>query len=304
MSHISICFAVYQNQGSLTPLYERIVHELRTHFPHHTYELLFVNDGSKDRSLEELMSLREREDNVKIISFSRNFGQMAAILAGWQNATGDCVINMAADLQDPPEQCTLMIKEWEQGSDIVISYRASHATSTSRKLTSRLFYKLMLPDAPPGGFDFVLLDRKPMNAINSLREHHRFYQYDILWVGFKVKFIPYHKMERKTGKSQYNFIKRFGNFYSGFLNVSYFPLRMMATMGGLVAIGGFIYALSIIWAYFVKKTPFEGWAPIMMLILIIGGVIMLMLGMLGEYVWRLLEEVKNRPNYVIEDKYM
>lgn len=304
MSHISICFAVYQNQGSLTPLYERIVHELRTYFPHHTYELLFVNDGSKDRSLEELMSLREREDNVKIISFSRNFGQMAAILAGWQNATGDCVINMAADLQDPPEQCTLMIKEWEQGSDIVISYRASHATSASRKLTSRLFYKLMLPDAPPGGFDFVLLDRKPMNAINSLREHHRFYQYDILWVGFKVKFIPYHKLERRTGKSQYNFFKRFRNFYSGFLNVSYFPLRMMATLGGLVAIGGFIYALSIIWAYFVNKTPFEGWAPIMMLILIIGGVIMLMLGMLGEYVWRILEEVKNRPNYVIKDKYM
>lgn len=304
MSHISICFAVYQNQGSLTPLYERMVHELRTYFPHHTYELLFVNDGSKDRSLEELMSIRDRDDNVKIISFSRNFGQMAAILAGWQSATGDCVINMAADLQDPPEQCTLMIKEWEQGSDIVISYRASHATSASRKLTSRLFYKLMLPDAPPGGFDFVLLDRKPMDAINSLREHHRFYQYDILWVGFKVKFIPYDKLERKTGKSQYNFFKRFRNFYSGFLNVSYFPLRMMAGLGGLVAIGGFIYALSIIWAYFVNKTPFEGWAPIMMLILIIGGVIMLMLGMLGEYVWRILEEVKNRPNYVIKDKYM
>lgn len=304
MSHISICFAVYQNQGSLTPLYERMVHELRTYFPHHTYELLFVNDGSKDRSLEELMSIRDRDDNVKIISFSRNFGQMAAILAGWQSATGDCVINMAADLQDPPEQCTLMIKEWEQGSDIVISYRASHATSASRKLTSRLFYKLMLPDAPPGGFDFVLLDRKPMDAINSLREHHRFYQYDILWVGFKVKFIPYDKLERRTGKSQYNFFKRFRNFYSGFLNVSYFPLRMMAGLGGLVAIGGFIYALSIIWAYFVNKTPFEGWAPIMMLILIIGGVIMLMLGMLGEYVWRILEEVKNRPNYVIKDKYM
>lgn len=304
MSHISICFAVYQNQGSLTPLYERMVHELRTYFPHHTYELLFVNDGSKDRSLEELISIRDRDDNVKIISFSRNFGQMAAILAGWQSATGDCVINMAADLQDPPEQCTLMIKEWEQGSDIVISYRASHATSASRKLTSRVFYKLMLPDAPPGGFDFVLLDRKPMDAINSLREHHRFYQYDILWVGFKVKFIPYDKLERKTGKSQYNFFKRFRNFYSGFLNVSYFPLRMMAGLGGLVAIGGFIYALSIIWAYFVNKTPFEGWAPIMMLILIIGGVIMLMLGMLGEYVWRILEEVKNRPNYVIKDKYM
>lgn len=252
----------------------------------------------------ELLALRERDNNVKIISFSRNFGQMAAILAGWENATGDCVINMAADLQDPPEQCTLMIKEWEQGNDIVISYRASHATSVPRMLTSKFFYKLMLPDVPLGGFDFALLGRKPVNAINSLKERHRFYQYDILWVGFIVKFIPYHKLERKTGKSQYNFIKRFNNFYSGFLNVTYLPLRLMASLGIVVAFGGFAYAASVLWAYFVHETPFEGWAPIMMLILVIGGVIMLMLGVLGEYVWRILEEVKSRPIYIIKDKFL
>lgn len=301
MSHISICFAVYQNQGSLTPLYERMIHELNTHFPHHTYELLFVNDGSKDGSLDELLVLREKDPQVKIISFSRNFGQMAAILAGWEKATGDCVINMAADMQDPPEQCTLMIKEWEQGSDIVISYRIAHDTSLSRKLTSKLFYKLMLPDAPPGGFDFTLLDRKPMDALNSLKERHRFYQYDILWAGFKVKYIPYHKLERRIGESQYDFFKRFGNFYSAFLNVSYFPLRLMTAIGSVVALSGFLYAITIIWAYLAYKTPFQGWAPIMILILVIGGLIMLMLGMLGEYIWRILDEVKGRPNYIIRD---
>lgn len=226
---------------------------------------------------------------------------MAAILAGWEKAAGDCVINMAADLQDPPEQCTLMIKEWEQGNDIVISYRISHATSPSKRLTSKIFYRLMLPEAPPGGFDFVLLDRKAMDAINSLKERHRFYQYDILWAGFIVKYIPYHKLERRVGRSQYNFIKRFGNFYSGFLNVSSFPLRLMSTMGILISLTGFIYALTIVWAYFVNETPFEGWAPIMMLILIIGGLVMLMLGMLGEYIWRILDEVKGRPNYIIKD---
>jgi len=301
MSHISICFAVYQNQGSLAPLYERMIHELKTNFPHHSYELLFVNDGSKDNSLKELLALRDRDPCVKVVSFSRNFGQMAAILAGWERATGDCVINMAADLQDPPEQCTLMIKEWEQGSDIVISYRISHATSMSKKFTSRLFYRLMLPDAPPGGFDFVLLGRTPLNAINSLKEHHRFYQYDILWAGFNVKYIPYHKGERAVGRSQYNFIKRFGNFYSGFLSVSFWPLRMMAATGVVVALGGFAYALTIVWAYWVHATPFEGWAPLMILILVIGGLIMLMLGMLGEYIWRILDEVKGRPNYIIKD---
>ena len=208
---------------------------------------------------------------------------------------------MAADLQDPPEQCTLMIKEWEKGSDIVISYRISHSTSMSKRLTSRIFYKLMLPDAPPSGFDFVLLDRKSLNAINSLKERHRFYQHDILWIGFNVKYIPYHKLERPTGRSQYNFIKRFGNFYSGFLNVSSLPLRLMSTIGILVSFGGFLYALTVIWAYFVHKTPFEGWAPLMIVILVIGGLIMSMLGMLGEYVWRILDEVKDRPDYIIKD---
>jgi dolichol-phosphate mannosyltransferase len=159
----------------------------------------------------------------------------------------------------------------------------------------------MLPKAPPGGFDFVLLDRKPLDAINSLKERHRFYQYDILWAGFNVKYIPYHKMERRIGKSQYNFIKRFGNFYSGFLNVSSLPLRLMAATGGVVSLSGFLYALTIIWAYFVHKTPFEGWAPLMIIILVIGGLIMLMLGVLGEYTWRILDEVKGRPNYIIKD---
>jgi len=139
MSHISICFAVYQNEGALTILHDKIVKELETNFPEDTYELLFVNDGSKDNSLQELHSLKKNNDNIKIISFSRNFGQMAAILAGWHHATGDVVINMAADLQDPPEQCVKMLQEWKKGNDIVISYRDTHETSLGKKITSRFF---------------------------------------------------------------------------------------------------------------------------------------------------------------------
>lgn len=303
MSHISICFAVYQNEGALTQLYNEITLELTTHFPNDTYELLFVNDGSKDDSLKELIELNEKDKHVKIISFSRNFGQMAAILAGWENATGDVIINMAADLQDPPKQCTAMLKEWKAGSEIVISYRQSHGTSKTKKFTSMLFYKMMLPNVPPGGFDFALLDRKPMDAINSLKERNRFYQYDILWAGFKVKFIPYDKLERKIGKSQYNFFKRFGNFYTAFLNVSYLPLRLFSTIGVVVSISGFLYAINIVYAFYIHKTPFQGWAPIMMVLLILGGLIMLMLGVVGEYIWRILDEVKGRPNYIIDKKW-
>jgi dolichol-phosphate mannosyltransferase len=280
-----------------------MVNELETHFPNHTYELIFVNDGSKDNSLKELLSLKEKNPNVKVINFSRNFGQMAAILAGWKFAKGDAVINMAADLQDPPEQCTEMIKEWEKGNEIVISYRFAHSTSLINKITSRIFYKILLPSVPHGGFDFALIDRKPLNALNSLKIRHIFYQYDILWTGFKVKFIPYHKQERTIGKSQYNFWKRFQNFFSAYLNVSYFPLRFFSSLGAIVAFIGFIYAIAIVYAYFVYGTPFKGWAPIMVIILIIGGLIMLMIGVLGEYVWRILDEVKSRPNYIIENVY-
>ena len=304
MSLISICFAVYQNEGALTILHDKIVGELETNFPDDDYELIFVNDGSKDGSLKELKALRAKNPKLKVISFSRNFGQMAAILAGWKYAQGDLVINMAADLQDPPEQCVKMIHEWKKGSEIVISYRQSHVTSFRKKVTSRLFYKLLLPNVPPGGFDFALLDKKVMQYINQLKERNRFYQYDILWAGYNVKFIPYDKVERTIGKSQYNFFKRFNNFYSAFLNVSYLPLRFLTVAGLLVAFSGLIYTISIVYAYFVNQTPFEGWAPLMILLLFLGGGIMLMLGILGEYIWRILDEIKERPHYLVQEEML
>ncbi len=302
MALISICFAVYQNEGSLTLLYNDIVLQTGSNFPNYDFEFIFVNDGSRDNSLKELKELKEKtgDQRIKIISFSRNFGQMAAILAGWKYAKGDAVINMAADLQDPPAQCVEMIKEWEAGNEIVISYRKKHRTSGLNKLTSYLFYKILLPNAPPGGFDFTLLGRKAMDVINNLKERNRYYQYDILWAGFTIKFIPYDKGERPIGKSQYNLIKRFGNFMVAFISVSYFPLRLMTTLGFLFSVAGFLYALSILNAYFYHHTPFNGWAPIMILLLIIGGLLMLMLGILGEYIWRIYDEVKQRPVYVVE----
>lgn len=305
MSLISLCFAVYQNEGSLTPLYNEVVKQMDSNFPNHRFEFLFVNDGSKDNSLNELMELKRStgDSRIKIISFSRNFGQMAAILAGWKYATGDAVINLAADFQDPPEQCVKMIKEWEQGNEIVVSYRSTHQTTAVNRFTSRIFYRLILPSAPPGGFDFSLLDRKPLDVINSFKEYHRFYQYDILWMGFRVKFIPYDKLKRKIGKSQYNFVKRFRNFYSAFLNVSYLPLRILSFIGVIVALSGFLYAINILYAYFANDMPFKGWAPIMILILIIGGLTMLMIGIIGEYIWRILDEVKRRPHYIIDKRY-
>lgn len=301
MSHFSICFAVYQNEGSLNKLYTEVVNELIYHFPNDTYELIFINDGSKDNSLKVLKKIKESDSNVKVINFSRNFGQMASILAGWEYSSGDVSINMSSDLQDPPSQIVEMIREWKQGNEIVVSYRKSHKTSFSKKITSKLFYKLMFPKIPPGGFDVALIDKKPLKIINSLKEKNRFFQFDILDIGFKIKFIPYDKLEREHGKSQYNFFKRFKNFYSGFLNVSYLPIRVLTLLGFSVFLMGIFYSLSIIYSYFYLELPFQGWAPIMIAILLIGGMLMLMIGILGEYIWRILDEIKSRPKYIIDE---
>lgn len=306
MKKISVVIPVYNNEGSLTILHERLISSIKKCNSNFDYEFVYINDGSKDNSLSVLKNIQEKDKNVVVINFSRNFGQMAGILAGWNAATGDAVINISADLQDPPEQITLMLEEWQKGNEIVISFRESRHDDTSSAITSKIAYSLFkysLPNMPPGGFDFALLDRKAMDAVNSISEKNRFYQGDILWVGFTIKYLPYIRQKREHGTSGYNFVKRFGNFMTAFLNVSYFPIRLMSLIGFITATSGFIYSLSIIYAYFFTKTPFEGWAPIMMVILIVGGLIMLMLGIIGEYIWRIYDEVKHKPNYIIKDIY-
>lgn len=306
MKKISVVIPVYNNEGSLKILYDRLCSTIKGYNNNFTYELIFINDGSKDNSLSIIVELQKKDAGVVVINFSRNFGQMAGILAGWKYATGDAIINISADLQDPPEQIAKMLKEWESNNEIVINYREARKDDTGSAFTSKVAYKLFrysLPNLPPGGFDYALLDRKAMDAINSITEKNRFYQGDILWVGFTIKYLPYVRQIREHGKSGYNFAKRFGNFMTAFLNVSYFPIRLMSLVGFITATSGFLYSLSILYAYFFKQTPFQGWAPIMMAILIIGGLIMLMLGIVGEYIWRIYDEVKYKPNYIIKDIY-
>lgn len=304
MKKISVVIPVYNNEGSLKILYERLAATIKLYNSTFSYEFIFINDGSKDDSYTVLKEIQENDKGVVLINFSRNFGQMAGILAGWKYATGDAVINISADLQDPPEQIGKMLLEWENNNEIVINYRESRDDETSSALTSKIAYRLFrytLPSLPPGGFDYSLLDRKAMDAVNSIKEKNRFYQGDILWVGFRIKYLPYIRQKREHGKSAYNFVKRFGNFMTAFLNISYFPIRLMSLIGFLTATSGFIYSISILFAYYFHETPFQGWAPLMMVMLIVGGMIMLMLGIIGEYIWRIYDEVKYKPNFIIKD---
>ena len=304
MKKISVVIPVYNNEGSLKILYDKIVAAIKNYNTSFTYELIFINDGSKDTSFDILVNLKNNDIGVTIINFSRNFGQLAGILAGWKHATGDAVITMSADLQDPPEQITKMLQEWENNHEVVVNYRELRNDGFFASITSRIAYKLFrysIPNLPPGGFDYALVGRQAMNALNSFTEKYRFPQGDILWVGFNVKFLPYTRLEREHGKSGFTFMRRFGDFMAVFFSVSYFPIRIMSLIGFLTAASGFIFALSIFYAYLIHKTPFQGWAPIMMTLLIVGGLLMIMLGIIGEYIWRIYDEIKHRPNYIIKE---
>lgn len=304
---ISFVIAVYHNEGALSKTHAKIQAVFSNELAHHEYEIVFVDDGSKDASLQEVLSLREQDPRVKVITFTRNFGQMAAMLAGFKEATGDAVINISADLQDPVELIPQMVEKWQGGSEIVICHRTDRSDTLFSKLVSHLAYavlRMSLPQIPPGGFDFVLMDRKVMDAFNAIDVRHRFFQGDLLWTGYRTSFIPYVRLKRTIGKSQYNLAKKFNNFLDAVLDASYLPIRFISLLGVITSVLGVLYSVSIVFSWLRGETPFTGWAPIMIVILLVGGLIMLMLGVIGEYVWRINEEVRKRPNYVVRDKFL
>jgi glycosyltransferase involved in cell wall biosynthesis len=269
------------------------------------FEIILVNDGSDDGSWEEIQEISQHNPRIKALSFSRNFGQVPAIIAGAQHCSGDAAVIMSADLQDPVSLITEMISAWKANSQIVVCHRMDREDSVIANATSSIFYRFMKianPKMPKGGFDFVLLDRAAIDVFTSIDERNRFFQGDILWMGFNVRFIPYKRMKRTIGKSQWSFGKKLKYFIDGALNTSYIPIRFMSVAGLLTALIGFFYALLVVYARLINNVPFQGFAPIVILILIIGGMIMIMLGIIGEYIWRIYDETRKRPLYIIKEK--
>ncbi|MES2545918.1 MAG: glycosyltransferase family 2 protein [Bacteroidota bacterium] len=302
---LSFVIPVFRNAGSIVPTYEKLMTLLlQLQYDH---EFIFVNDGSDDSSMEELLPLHHKDFRVKVISFSRNFGQVPAIIAGLKVVSGEAVVIMSADLQEPIELIEEMIAKWKAGNEIVIGHRVDREDSFIANKASVVFYRLMRyvnPKMPKGGFDFMLIGQKALQVLNQIDERNRFFQGDILWLGFSTAFIPYSRMKRPFGKSQWTLSKKLKYFIDGLLNTSYAPIRVMSLLGISFSFIGFIYAIVIAYNRFINNTPFDGWAPIMILILIIGGLIMLMLGIIGEYVWRTYDETRKRPLYIIKDEFI
>ncbi|QDZ28848.1 glycosyltransferase family 2 protein [Noviherbaspirillum sp. UKPF54] len=301
---VSVVVPVFRNSETVEETCLRILKVHAQSFPHLDVEVVFVDDGSNDGSWDALQRVRaEHPQYVSLVKLSRNFGQVNAILAGYESARGDAVITISADLQDPVSLMAEMVAQWEQGQEIVIAHRASRDDDAAATVFSRIAYgfaRRANPRIPVGGFDYLLLSRRATDVLRSFHGRHRFFQGDVLWLGLPTTFIPYTRERRRHGKSGWTFAKKFKYFTDLILDSSYLPIRMMSALGLLTASGGLLYALVIVAAWFQHQTPFSGWAPIMVVLLFVGGLIMMMLGVIGEYQWRIYDEVKRRPLYIIE----
>lgn len=300
---LSIIVPVYYNAESLFPLYERISSYINTQM---TFEVIFIDDGSGDNSFNELLRLKSRHpDTIKIIKFSRNFGQVPAIMAGYVYAQGNFIINISADLQDPPELIPQMVAaSIKNDSQIIICTREEREEGIYRRYTSRLFYNLTknlsFKNMPKGGFDYALITKKVKDLIIENHDANPFWQGLILSTGFKPELIFYKREKRKFGKSRWTLSKKIKYLIDAVFNYSFMPIRLITILGFLISLISFLYGISIIILKIMGHIPLQGWAPIMVVLLFLSGIQMIMLGVIGEYVWRTMEQVKKKTLFVID----
>jgi dolichol-phosphate mannosyltransferase len=305
----SVIIPVYFNEGSLEKTFQQLNEKVISQNKDKKGEIIFVDDGSEDSSLEELIQIQKENPRlVKVVKFTRNFGQYSAKLAGHKLAKGKCMISIAADLQDPPELINLMLYHFFNDKyDIVAGTRTTRDESFYRRITSKMFYsilkKLVFKNFPMQGFDFHLVSRRVTNLIIANKEANPFFQGQLLWTGFKIKYLSYKREKRDVGKSRWTLAKKVKLLIDAVLSYSYFPIRLMSVFGLVTSVLGFIWAIWIFVGRLLGTTPVKGWAPMMIMILVLSGIQMIMLGIIGEYLWRTLDQVRNRQPYIIEEIY-
>ncbi|MBI3172664.1 MAG: glycosyltransferase family 2 protein [Chloroflexi bacterium] len=307
MRLFSIIIPVYYNEANLPETVPQLL-GLAKKVEGYRLELVFVDDGSGDRSLEILRDFQGKyPETVKIVKLTRNFGSMAAIQAGFSVASGDCVGMISADLQDPPELFLEMLSHWEKGTKAVFAVRQDREEPFSQKLFSNAYYALVrryaIADYPDGGFDFFLVDRQIVNEINRIQEKNTNLMSLIYWLGFKPIMIPYVRRARVHGKSRWTLAKKLKLFVDTFVAFTFFPLRVLSTVGFLAAMTSFGYGTFILIYWLLFGIDVKGWVPTMLIITFTTGLQMTMLGVLGEYLWRTLDEVRGRPSFVIDEIY-
>ncbi len=266
-----------------------------------------IDDHSEDHSFEILREYAAQDRRIKLIRLAKNFGAHTALLAGLDHATGDCLVIIMADLQDPPELIPEMIRKWRAGNKIVIAERADREDRWVDRVFASFFWRFMrrfaISSIPKGGFDFVLFDQAVRDILVHMREKNSHLMTQILWTGFSTTIIPYTRQKRKTGKSQWTLSKKIKLFIDSAIAFSYVPVRFMSVLGVSTAFLGFCYATYVLILRLMTGTPVQGWTSLMIVALLIGGMQMTMLGVIGEYLWRTYDETRRRPSYIIAEKH-
>lgn len=303
MSKLSIIVPVYWNSDTLMLLYqdmkEKILHKLEE------YEIVFVDDGSGDNSWEIMNQIREMDENVRLVRLSRNFGEHAAILAGLSVCTGDCAVTKQADLQEDSELILQLYEKWKEGNKVVLAVRAERDEGAVKKFFANLYYtlmrKLVVKDMPKGGFDCYLLDRQVIEVLLMLDEKNSALTLQVLWVGFKSDRVYFHRKNREIGKSRWTLSKKVKLVVDSMMSFSYFPVRFMSFLGSAYAIAAVVWGIVLVAQKVSGVEDMPGWTSLMVLMLFSFGVVMVMLGLLGEYIWRALDASRNRPPFLIDE---
>ena len=305
MKKITIIIPAYNEEESLGKLYERLSGVLNN-IKNYEFEMLFINDGSKDKTKEILKTLREKDGRVSYVNFSRNFGKETAMMAGLDYANADAVVFIDADLQDPPELIPELIKYWEQGYDDVYAKRKSRDGETFlKKFTSKMYYKVLQRmsrvEIQEDTGDFRLLDRRCVNALRKLRESQRCSKSMFSWIGYKKKEVLFDRDARIAGKTKWNYKKLVDLAIDGITSFTTSPLRLATYISIPTFIMLGIYALYVLAKCFVVKEVMHAYQAIILLILFFSGVQILLFGIVGEYLGRIFNETKNRPLYLVDE---
>jgi dolichol-phosphate mannosyltransferase len=307
MAKITVITPVYFNEESIAPLFvelTKVEHVLAE--KGHTLELIFVDDGSGDNSLRELLKIKQHREATRIIKLTRNFGAMNACKTGYQFATGDCVVPLAADLQDPPELIGPMVAKWEAGAKFVLCARTRRKDPLMTRLSSRFYYWLLrlfvTKDYPTGGFDLALMDKVMLPYLQNAGKHINLPLLEY-WLGFKPEIIYYERRQRTHGRSRWSVVKKLKVSFDSILGFSIVPIRLISLVGFLISLFSFGYGSLVIVSTLSGHKQVPGFATIVALVSFLLGLVIVMLGIISEYLWRIYDETNHRPGAVIDEIY-
>ena len=307
MRKVSVVIPMYYEEEVANECYNRTKKVLNS-LKNYDHEIIFINDGSKDKTLPILKEIASKDENVKVVSLSRNFGHQAAVTAGLKFVTGDCILIIDSDMQDPPELLVDMLKLWEDGNEVIYAKRKTRKGESKFKLmTAKMFYKLLNGlsdvDIPKDTGDFRLVDRKVVDVINSMPEHNKFLRGLFSWVGFKQAPIEYERQERFAGKTKYPLKKMLKLASDGIISFSTKPLKIIGGIGIISILISFILLIYAILSYVFKWNNLaSGWTSLMVAITFFAGVQLVSIWMISEYIARIYDDTKKRPEYIIDEK--